>query len=141
MAARAQLIHMAPGPTLINGQKRKAPEGNHSVSSLARKRQKTQAIRAIPSQSTDAALSATGELDVASFVKSREYEINALEKSMQATRRGLTTRAFQQVPRYMRRRTASHNVKMVPRRLRRRAEREVSAVSYVGMERLGRPSG
>ncbi len=116
---------MAPKPAPTNGQKRKAPEGNET-SSLARKRQKTQVVRTIPSQSTDAALSVTGELDVASFVKAREYEINALEKSMQNSRHELTTRAFQQVPRNMRRRTASHNVKKVPRRLRRRAEREVS---------------
>lgn len=117
---------MATKPVPPGSQKRKAPEGNQARSSLARKRQKTQAIRTIPSQSSDAALSATGELDVASFVKAREYEINALEKSMQNARHGLTTRAFQQVPRNMRRRTASHNVKKVPRRLRRRAEKEVS---------------
>lgn len=117
---------MAPRPELFNGQKRKTREEHEQTSSLARKRQKTQAIRAIPSQSTDAALSTTGELDVASFVKAREYEISALEKSMQNSRHGLTTRAFQQVPRNMRRRTASHNVMKVPRRLRRRAEKEVS---------------
>jgi ribonuclease P/MRP protein subunit POP1 len=122
---------MASKPAPIIGQKRKAPDGSQATSSLARKRQKTQAIRAIPSQSTDAALSITGELDVASFVKAREYEINALEKSMQNTKHGLTTRAFQQVPRTMRRRTASHNVKKVPRRLRRRAGKEVSDVSRV----------
>jgi ribonuclease P/MRP protein subunit POP1 len=113
--------------TPANGQKRKAPEGPSTASSTARKRQKTQASRAIAFQSTDAALSATGELDVASFVKARKFEINALEKSMQNSKHALTTRAFQQVPRHMRRRTASHNVKKVPRRLRRRAEREVSS--------------
>lgn len=131
LAFPRKLIHsfMASEKVPTYGQKRKALEGTEASSSIARKRQKTQAIRAIPSQSTDAALSATGELDVASFVKAREYEINALEKSMQTTRHGLTTRAFQQVPRNMRRRTASHNVKKVPRRLRRRAEKEVSWTS------------
>jgi ribonuclease P/MRP protein subunit POP1 len=119
---------MKPKPAPTTRQKRKAPEGSQVTDSLARKRQKTQAIRTIPSQSTDAALSATGELDVAAFVKAREYEINALERSMQNSRHGLTTRAFQQIPRNMRRRTASHNVKKVPRRLRRRAEREVSDI-------------
>jgi ribonuclease P/MRP protein subunit POP1 len=118
-----------------SGQKRKAPEASQTKSSLTRKRQKTQAIRAIPSQSTDAALSITGELDVASFVKAREYEINALEQSMQNTKHGLTTRAFQQVPRNMRRRTASHNVKKVPRRLRRRAGKEVSGILRVVLRR------
>lgn len=119
---------MATNSLRSNGQKRKSPEGGQGISSLARKRQKTQVIRTIPSQSTDAALSATGELDVAAFVKAREFEIKALEKSMQNSRHGLSTRAFQQVPRKMRRRTASHNVKKVPRRLRRRAVREVSEI-------------
>ena len=117
---------MASEKVPICGRKRKAPAASEVSASGTLKRQITQVIRAIPSQSTDAALSVTGELDVASFVKAREYEINALEKSMQNTRHGLTTRAFQQVPRKMRRRTASHNVKRVPRRLRQRAEKEVS---------------
>jgi len=104
------------------GHKRKAIP----TSSASRKRQKTHDIREISVQSSDAAISTTGELDVASFVKAREYEISALEKSMQKSKKALTMRAFQQVPRAMRRRTASHNVKKVPRRLRRRAEREVS---------------
>lgn len=119
---------MALKPAALTGRKRKAPEENQGNSSAARKRQRTQAIRAIASQSTDAALSATGELNVASFIQAREYEIHALEKSMQTTRHELAKRAFQQVPRNMRRRTASHNVKKVPRRLRRRAEREVGTV-------------
>ncbi len=119
---------MATEKVSVHSQKRKAPAGSEASSSIAHKRRKTQAIRAISSQSTDAALSVTGELDVAAFVRAREYEINALEKSMQNTRHGLTTRAFQQVPREMRRRTASHNVKKVPRRLRRRAEKEVSCM-------------
>jgi ribonuclease P/MRP protein subunit POP1 len=112
---------MASALAQAAGQKRKYV----TTSSADRKRQKTQNIREIPVQSKDAAVSATGELDVAAFVKAREYEINALEKSMQKSKKGLTMRAFQQVPRAMRRRTASHNVKKVPRRLRRRAEREV----------------
>jgi ribonuclease P/MRP protein subunit POP1 len=130
---------MTSKSALSNGRKRKASKDNQAtaIATLARKRQKTQAIRTIPSQSADAALSATGELDVASFVKAREYEIKALEKSMQNSRHGLTTRAFQQVPRNMRRRTASHNVKKVPRRLRRRAEREVSVTSRLEEEWAG----
>ena len=119
----ASLMALEAGPRV--GQKRKEPSSHSVLSSMTRKRLKTQSARHITVQSRDAALSATGELDVASFVKAREYEINALEKSMQTAKKGLSQRAFQQVPRAMRRRTASHNVKKVPRRLRRRAEREV----------------
>jgi ribonuclease P/MRP protein subunit POP1 len=70
---------------------------------------------------------AKGEVNIANFVKAREFEINALEKNMRDMRKSLSSRAFQQVPRHMRRRTASHNVKKVPRRLRKRALREVSS--------------
>ncbi|RMZ81360.1 hypothetical protein DV738_g2164, partial [Chaetothyriales sp. CBS 135597] len=66
-----------------------------------------------------------GELNIAAFVKGRQFEIKALESSMQKARKTLMSRAFQQVPRHMRRRTASHNAKKVPRRLRKRAEREM----------------
>jgi ribonuclease P/MRP protein subunit POP1 len=73
----------------------------------------------------------TNEVNIANFIKAREFEINALEKNMREMRKSLNSRAFQKVPRHMRRRTASHNVKKVPRRLRKRAAREVcGAGSY-----------
>ena len=82
--------------------------------------------RKILTQVSDPALNnITGELDVGAFVKAREFEIRALENSMTASKKISATRAFQQVPREMRRRTASHNVKRVPRRLRTRAGKEV----------------
>jgi ribonuclease P/MRP protein subunit POP1 len=109
------------------GQKRKLGFDKSANSSNSRKKQKNHDARAIPVQRPDAAVSATGELNVSSFIKAREFEIGALEKSMQKARKNLSTRAFQQVPRHMRRRTASHNAKKVPRRLRKRAEREVGS--------------
>lgn len=66
-----------------------------------------------------------GELDLQSFLKSREFEIKALQDGMQKSKNSGTTRAFQQVPRDLRRRTASHNVKRVPKRLQRRAAKEM----------------
>lgn len=99
--------------------------------SISRKRAKTRDARTLAVQSADAALSATGELDVSAYVGAREFEIRALEEGMQQSKGALTTRAFQQVPRGLRRRTASHNVKRVPRRLRGRARREVSYSSYL----------
>ena len=99
--------------------------GGKDDSSAARKRAKTYDARALAVQTSDAALSATGDLDVAAFVGAREFEIRALEAGMQRSKAALTSRAFQKVPRSLRRRTASHNVKRVPRRLRARAKREV----------------
>ncbi|OJJ04947.1 hypothetical protein ASPVEDRAFT_44479 [Aspergillus versicolor CBS 583.65] len=94
-------------------------------SAAARKRAKTVDARSLAVQSSDAALSVTGELDVAAYVKAREFEIRSLESGIQRSKAALTSRAFQQVPRSLRRRTASHNVKRVPGRLRTRAKREM----------------
>lgn len=120
---------MTPVNARPGGRKRKNGPDDQADRTNGRKRQKYQDSRAIPVQRSQAALSANGDLNVASFVKAREFEINALDRSMQQSKKGLMTRAFQQVPRRLRRRTASHNVKKVPKRLRPRAEKEVRIVA------------
>ena len=102
--------------------KRKKPTPQTSAD---RKRAKTFDARTLAAQSADAALSASGELDAAAYLSAREFEIQALERGIQQSKAAGTSRAFQQVPRSLRRRTASHNVKRVPQRLRARAKREV----------------
>ena len=94
-------------------------------SKRAAKRVKTSSARTILAQTSDQALSKNGDLDVSAFVKAREFEIRAMAASMGASKNSLATRAFQQVPKDLRRRTASHNVKRVPKRLRARAANEV----------------
>ncbi|PGH29745.1 ribonuclease P/MRP protein subunit POP1 [[Emmonsia] crescens] len=101
--------------------KRKTPASDPS----ARKRARTYDARTLAVQSSDAALSKTGELDVSAFVAAREFEIRALEAGIRNSKAALASRAFQKVPRNLRRRTASHNVKRVPSRLRARARREM----------------
>ncbi|KAJ5298191.1 uncharacterized protein N7443_006311 [Penicillium atrosanguineum] len=109
-----------------NPAKRKpVPPGAHGATGVSRKRAKTFDARSLAVQSTDAALSVTGELDVAAYAAARAFEIQALEDGMKRSKTALTTRAFQKVPRALRRRTASHNVKRVPRRLRARAKHEM----------------
>ncbi|KAJ5342160.1 hypothetical protein N7541_011284 [Penicillium brevicompactum] len=108
-----------------NPPKRK-PSGPPGSSKGSNKRAKTYDARTLAVQSADAALSATGELDVAAYSAARAFEIQALEEGMKRSKNALTTRAFQKVPRSLRRRTASHNVKRVPRRLRARAQREMA---------------
>jgi ribonuclease P/MRP protein subunit POP1 len=88
------------------------------------KRTKVWDARVIRSQTSDAAYS-NGELNVDQFVRAREFEIKALEDGIKKSRKGLSTRAHQELPRELRRRTASHNVKRVPKRLRERAKKEV----------------
>ncbi|KAJ4298648.1 Ribonucleases P/MRP protein subunit pop1 [Collariella sp. IMI 366227] len=88
------------------------------------KRVKFQDARNIRTQPSDAALE-DGKLDLQKFLNSREFEIRALESSMRKCKAANATRVFQQVPRAMRRRTASHNAKRVPKKLRVRARREM----------------
>ncbi|KAK3330464.1 ribonucleases P/MRP protein subunit POP1-domain-containing protein [Apodospora peruviana] len=87
------------------------------------KRVKFQDARNIRTQLSDVALE-DGKLDLQKFLNAREFEIKALETSMRKCKAANATRAFQQVPRAMRRRTASHNVKRIPKRLRDKAKRE-----------------
>ncbi|KAL8908100.1 MAG: hypothetical protein Q9171_005594 [Xanthocarpia ochracea] len=109
------------------GHKRKQPPSftKASNSNHNPKRAKQMDARTILTQASDKALNRNGDLDVSAFVKAREFEINAMEESMGASKRSLSSRAFQQVPNSLRRRTASHNVKKVPKKLRHRAAREM----------------
>lgn len=98
---------------------------SNKYNSHRNKRPKIWEARSISSQTSDRAFS-NGELNVDAFVKAREFEIKALEDGIKKSKHGLTTRAFQEVPKDLRRRTASHNVRKVPKRLQKRARREVS---------------
>jgi ribonuclease P/MRP protein subunit POP1 len=77
----------------------------------------------IPTQPTKSAYP-DGDVNVKNFLKSHEHEIKSLEHAMRAAKKGLSRRAFQDVPRELRRRTASHNPQRVPKRLRARAKQE-----------------
>ncbi|KIW09177.1 uncharacterized protein PV09_00108 [Verruconis gallopava] len=88
------------------------------------KRTKLWDARSIRSQTSDAAFS-NGELNVDKFIKAREFEIKALENGIKKAKHGLSTRAHQELPKELRRRTASHNVKRLPKRLRERAKKEM----------------
>ncbi|KAL5116054.1 Ribonucleases P/MRP protein subunit pop1 [Pleosporales sp. CAS-2024a] len=77
----------------------------------------------IPAQPTRSAYP-DGEVNVRAFLQSHEHEIQALEHAMRSAKKGLSRRAFQHVPRELRRRTASHNPQRVPKRLRARARQE-----------------
>lgn len=105
-------------PNSSNTSQRNPIKGRHKRAKLVSE------LRSISTQNADAALK-NGELDLQSFLKAREFEIKAIENSMQEGKGALNLRAFQQVPRDMRRRTASHNVKRVPKRMRNRAKREM----------------
>ncbi|KAH7236004.1 ribonucleases P/MRP protein subunit POP1-domain-containing protein [Fusarium tricinctum] len=123
---------MAPGPSAgaqsgSDNRKRKAdtPASNGRGDNFAQKRSVVFTARSIPAQPAEAALK-DGELDLQAFVAAHEFEIRALEQSMATSKVVGSSRAFQKVPRGLRRRTASHNPKRVPRRLRKRAHKEMA---------------
>ncbi|KAF7548153.1 hypothetical protein G7Z17_g7253 [Cylindrodendrum hubeiense] len=124
---------MAPGSASADtgkGAKRKpglpAAPNARADAAIAQKRSKLVHIaRTIPTQVADAALK-DGELDLQAFLAAHEFEIRSLEQSMATSKAVSSSRAFQKVPRGLRRRTASHNPKRVPRRLRARARREMA---------------
>ncbi|KAJ8455266.1 hypothetical protein ONZ51_g12543 [Trametes cubensis] len=64
-----------------------------------------------------------GAMDVERFAESRAFEINAMHEAMQNA--SSTQRAWQQLPRHLRRRAASHDVRRVPLRLRDKARAEM----------------
>ncbi|CDK28109.1 unnamed protein product [Kuraishia capsulata CBS 1993] len=64
-------------------------------------------------------------LHVPKLLSSTQNDLQRLEKALTAAKSGSSKRAFQSLPRSLRRRTASHNVKRVPKRMRARALREM----------------
>ncbi|KAM0243551.1 hypothetical protein ACHAPO_000403 [Fusarium lateritium] len=122
---------MAPGSSTgaqsgTDSRKRKAdtPAANGRGDNFVQRRQMVYAARSIPALPAETALK-DGALDLQAFVAAHEFEIRALEQSMATSKAIGSSRAFQKVPRGLRRRTASHNPKRVPRRLRKRAVKEM----------------
>lgn len=66
-----------------------------------------------------------GKLSVPDFLSAREYEIKSFELSQLNSKYATSNRCFQSLPRTLRRRTASHNIKRIPKRLRAKALREM----------------
>ncbi|KAI0755130.1 POP1-domain-containing protein [Daedaleopsis nitida] len=112
------------------------------LSGRERKKQKTAIARTIavqdvgsssgnalagPSKSVrfDSMKGLPGALDVEKFAEARAFEVNAMHEAMQNARSNSTQRAWQQLPRHLRRRAASHDVRRVPLRLRDKARAEM----------------
>ena len=112
------------GPAGSKKPRAGTPVLNARSDNFIQRRAQVHAARSIPAQPADAALK-DGELDLQAFLEAHRFEIRSLEQSMATSKSVGSSRAFQQVPRGLRRRTASHNPKRVPRRLRARAKREM----------------
>ncbi|KAI0059540.1 POP1-domain-containing protein [Artomyces pyxidatus] len=64
-------------------------------------------------------------IDVEKFAESRAFEIQAMQQAMKNAKSGSTHRAWQELPRHLRRRAASHDVRRVPSRLRQKSRAEM----------------
>lgn len=116
--------HASGGPG-AGGKKSGAASGGGRGDNPAHRRAKVHLARNIPVEPAQSALK-DGELDLQAFVAAHEFEIRSLEQSMATSKAVGSSRAFQQVPRGLRRRTASHNPRRVPQRLRSRAKKEMA---------------
>ncbi|KAG0210747.1 hypothetical protein BGX28_009022 [Mortierella sp. GBA30] len=119
------------------GNKRPGPAG----AGKDKKRAKMQHARSIETQNSPTAsparhspsgspsissnVKSARTLDVVNFAEARAFEINAMHTAMERSKDAAAERAFQSLPRNLRRRAASHNIKRLPVRLRERAKREV----------------
>ena len=65
------------------------------------------------------------KLNIPDYLSAREFEIRALDSAMIKSKNSGASRVFQALPRTLRRRTASHNVRRIPKRMRRKALREM----------------
>lgn len=81
--------------------------------------------RTIKTQLTDPSFVGKERLMVPDFLSAREFEIKSFELSQLNSKYASSNRVFQSLPRVLRRRAASHNVKRIPKRLRNRAIREM----------------
>ncbi|KAF8158346.1 ribonucleases P/MRP protein subunit POP1-domain-containing protein [Crassisporium funariophilum] len=125
-------------------QKRKNGEGAEEMTGREKKKMKMSAARTIAVQTTPqvgpsrkGSLSAMAgnskgclpnAIDVEKFIEARAFEIDAMHKTMKTTSAGSTHRAWQTLPRHLRRRAASHDVRRVPLRLREKARSEMDPV-------------
>ncbi|KAI8922156.1 NUC188 domain-containing protein [Powellomyces hirtus] len=77
-------------------------------------------------------------ISVVEFAEARAFEITAMEKALEnATEHSGVARVFQTVPRHMRRRAASHNVKRLPKRLHARAQAQLDSDPNFGKVKFG----
>ncbi|KAK6462422.1 nuclear RNase [Scheffersomyces coipomensis] len=83
--------------------------------------------RNIRTHTTDASLVDKDKLNVPDFLNAREFEIKSFELAQLNSKYASSNRAFQSLPRVLRRRAASHNVKRIPKRLRAKAIREMKS--------------
>lgn len=103
---------------------------NDKKAQLNKKKTKLYNSRNIKAQNNDPSYNLVDtKLNVPEFLESRKYEINAFELSQLKSKQALNSRCFQNLPRLMRRRAASHHISRIPKRLRSKAMREMKGAN------------
>nr|CAG8480207.1 3392_t:CDS:10 [Entrophospora candida] len=108
--------------------KRCESNNNEQQSSRERKRAKKFSQRNIETfgeGSTKAPTYTPKIIDVLDFAEARAFEINAMNNALERSSQAKNSKVSQTLPRHLRRRAASHNVKRLPARLRQKATEEM----------------
>ncbi|KAI8826072.1 NUC188 domain-containing protein [Fimicolochytrium jonesii] len=111
-----------PAETTLNARERKKARQQMHIQEVKNADSPAQLTGDIPAGPPLTSRPPPRTISVVEFAEARAFEISALEKALEnATEHAGVQRVFQTVPRHMRRRAASHNVKRLPRRLHERA--------------------
>ena len=101
------------------------------VSSRKRKRAEISGFSSTAHSTLAATSQAPRGTNAAQFAEARAFEINNMVEAIKEADSLSGKRLFQTLPRHMRRRAMSHNVKRMPARLRNRASLEVCITSLM----------
>ncbi|CAI5756145.1 unnamed protein product [Candida verbasci] len=97
------------------------------MNSNNKKKSKLYNSRIIKTQINDKAFDKLDKkLSISQFLSSRKFEIQSFESSQLKSKNASSTRIFQSLPRSLRRRAASHDIKRIPKRMRNKALREMN---------------
>jgi len=135
-------MNQNPGPG--RGRGKRPLDGSTNLTGREKKRAKNQVARNIQIQSIgtpshvdpsnpdnnraegdSTQVLVPGTVDAVNFAEARAFEINAMHTAIKNASFSLNQLSFQSLPRGLRRRAASHNVKRLPLRLREQAKKEV----------------
>lgn len=102
-------------------------EEQPKIPSTSRKKRREKRLKSQPKDVTAlSASSAPRGICVADFLEARATELHNL--TVAVSQQGGIRRTFQTLPRHMRRRAMSHNIKRLPNRLREQAKKEVCVI-------------
>ncbi|KAH7340957.1 ribonucleases P/MRP protein subunit POP1-domain-containing protein [Rhizoctonia solani] len=117
----------------------RASTSNPTPSALARKQKADTARRiqvaAPPQLPTNSIDGLPATLDIERFAQARSFEIGAMQSAIKTATEAASHRVWQTLPRHLRRRAASHDVRRVPVRLREKAKLEVRPLVEISMLR------